>query len=294
MSIDLGDDWDLEIRAIHAEHDEVISNDYAVGVVLEVKGDEPAESWFVGLTSDTGYYEGLETSFQRCDPVILHLGDCYPDELVSYAATNGEKNFRLTKTDRYVKTQAESVNSLETKRYHEVGGHIVHQRHLGLAGVVTLIEKLALEGGRDIILSEYPEEMGSYRRIVARAISEAINEGKEEKDKIRLISGDIGLSVAHKEGAPVYRCEICALDNDLRSLEGGHLNKYHLSSKLTSICIQREDERIAYRCEAHKVKPKNLWAHSSLFISRCMISAPLPKLKPEWSEETKAKPGSKP
>jgi hypothetical protein len=272
--IDLGQSWCLVITAVHAQHDEVIAHDFAVGLILSLR--DPAgkkKPWKLGITSDTGYYEGITKVYEGCNPLIVHLGDAYPEEIISRAGFP-VSDLKLGPTKTYVEDQEKKYNDL----FQGPGADKFHPSHLALGGTVRLIETLAKSKARvDIILSEYPEEMGSYRRIVANAIQQVIEETPQGKD-ITLLSGDIGLTASIQRDTPVYRCEVCALDNNMRK-DLGNLGKYHPARDFTSTCIQSEGERISYRCKAHQVKPKNLWAHSSHYITRCMISAKAARLK---------------
>lgn len=267
-TIDLSDKLGVIVDVFKAQHNEIISEKYSVGVILELVGKP--HPWRFAITSDTGYFPGLADRIKDCNPIIVHLGDAYSHELLHYAFDGKRRQFRLAGSERALKI----AKSVLVDKYEHIGQVYYHKNHLALAGLTKLIQEIAERIGpherKDFIISEYPEEMGAYRLDVARVIQEVLR--KKIKRGISVISGDIGLTVARKDTIPVYRCEICNLDNDLNECESAHgLAKYHPSTELYKTCIQNENERIAYRCERHRAKANKLWIQRSRFIHRKLV-----------------------
>jgi hypothetical protein len=250
----------IEIEAVPAKHNEIISSKYPVGLVIYTYDKEEKNVLAkIGITSDTGYYQGIVDYYKDCNPIILHLGDTYEHELIYHTLKNNKKIDNKRATEK-IKEAIKEINKEKEEDTH------YHQNHLAVAGIYEFVSKLTkLGGSRDIIISEYPEEMGAYRLDVARAIQKILlsdistNKGKE----INVISSDIGLTFTFSAKVPRYRCDICNMDNNIKRED-----IYHLAKNLKIRCIQNENERIDYRCVRHAVKPKRLWIQSSKYIHR--------------------------
>lgn len=148
----------------------------------------------------------------------------------------------------------------------------VYHNHLGLKGVYSLHEALRNnKNGRDklMIIGELPEELQSYRHIMACFLN-ALG-GPESADKLRCLTGDIGLTIGLKTSGIVFgneedakiknlnfaiRCPKCFQNNEY--VEGkrvlGDTSKislphYHASDNIQETPVKAMDSKIIWLCE---------------------------------------------
>jgi hypothetical protein len=275
--IDLKETFGINVEVIRVNHNEVISDSFSIGLIITVFDEKGSQSGKLALTSDTGYFPALANHFVDCNPIIVHLGDTYWDELLYYALAGRKLNFPEAK--RKIDDAKKIITDTDGK-YKKVEGNYCHQSHLALAGVFSLTEQIlkakkTVKNCPDIIISEYPEEIGSYRTHIAKSLKEAfLLKGK----KLNIISSDIGLTIAfNAKQKPIYRCDICHFDDFFR--KNAEKNIFYSANDLASQCIHSESERIEYRCNKHLIPQKRLWIQGSKYWHRKILTSDISQLE---------------
>jgi hypothetical protein len=128
-----------------------------------------------------------------------------------------------------------------------------------------------------MIIGELPEELQSYRHIVACFLNEL--GGVESEEKLRCLTGDIGLTVGLKTGGIIFggnkqadnlkfaiRCPKCFQNNEY--VEGKNcqdhismilLPHYHACDKIQETPVKAIDSKIIWLCEErHSSLPEYL------------------------------------
>ncbi|GCD11089.1 MBL fold metallo-hydrolase [Clostridium tagluense] len=185
-------EWNgIKIKAIKVKHQDLYGKDGAIGLVFQLNL-RSGRDFTIGLTSDTGYFIGLEDNFLECDVLVPHIGSIKPKELNIYeknklsAIENANcKNIGLNEelNKRYLIPKVND-GDVETAFY---------GNHLGILGLTTLLaatiaqnQKLKL-----VVISEYGEEMNCFRTDITKILGELFEEYKE----LKIITGDIGLEI---------------------------------------------------------------------------------------------------
>lgn len=191
----------------------------------------------IGLTSDTSSAVQMEDSLLKCDIVVAHLGSISLRQMVGLsrlsppsvgtkqllrlledAAPSGlklwesrllfkeilgahEREMPLPDTD-HVTLVKELVSELRNLfNDGEVISQICDEKrsHLELPGILDLVSKLitAKNGPRLIILSEFGEELGSFRHELARVFCRQFEQNMAGGR--RVLTGDVNLAVYLKK-----------------------------------------------------------------------------------------------
>ena len=130
---DLGD-YNLQLTVTKAIHNEVLTEDYSVGLIFELynEGKYTQENPFrIGYTSDTKHDENVENQYKDVDIIIPHLGSI------------DEHDF-----------------STEERK--------PHPNHLMLTGVISTIYK---SRAKLAIISEFGEELEEHRVTIVGALN---------------------------------------------------------------------------------------------------------------------------
>lgn len=142
------------------------------------------------------------------------------------------------------------------------------ERHLYLAGLLDIAERLAARGGSKrrplLLIGELREELGTFRTRIASHITKTVfNEGK----KGTALTTDIGLRIrvsrqggkSRKPASISVLCTTCDLDNDLIASE-----RFHPPDGIREVCVKGENEGVFYNCELHDPggRPELLWVES--------------------------------
>jgi hypothetical protein len=155
--------------------------------------------------------------------------------------------------------------------------------HLGASGVYEIWDGLskkvqANNTSKLLILSEFREEMGSFRNKVALLLNNEFEElgrslNVNNGGNLCCFSSDIGMAVKfvtsqsqHNRQSKI-QCSVCSHDNDLYIPiinTGFNANPFpeetfHSPQKITEVCIKGESEGIFYLCENHNTGPKSLF-----------------------------------
>lgn len=125
-------EYNMKITAKEAFHNEIISTEYSVGIILELC-DENNNIFKIGYTSDTQCRKSVGNQYDGVDLIITHLG---------------------------------SVNEDDFKKEDEKEG--IKENHLMLTGVISTIYK----SNADLaIVSEFGEELGEHRIAIVEALN---------------------------------------------------------------------------------------------------------------------------
>jgi len=217
--IDLRRDMDLTIETFKTEH-----IPYAVGIVFHLvdPNDCDKELLSVGMTSDSPYEpeSDLSRRLSNCEAVVAHLGTVSIKRLLGFAQLRGGKKVAevfktlesagppvLKREDAKMISQnileAEStlgvnciieelINLYEGAESYYAG---CTRSHLEFGGILHLFEELFQDRtkARVGVISEFGEELGSFRHKTSDAINQAILSGERGREKQRVMTGDIGL-----------------------------------------------------------------------------------------------------
>lgn len=128
-------DTSVKLKPTKAYHNEIIAEEYSVGLIFELYGSlrsrKPEVT--VGLTGDTKWLKQINAQYQNCDLFVIHLGTVDKEELV------------------------------EGKLY---------KKHAGVLGTTLFLSHPACQYQLSII-SEFGEELKLYRREVMTTLIDA-------------------------------------------------------------------------------------------------------------------------
>ncbi len=169
---------EIRFRVVKANHDELVSRDYSIGLVMEISFD--SQSRKIVLTSDTGLLP-FEGNSDR--PII---GSDYEHEVwKSYNEDNKE-------TDVLV-VHVGAIKEKELDESFKVPKDACYPNHLGIIGTARVITKVR---PKLAIVSEFGEEMRAFRCSLIEGLKKEVvdkalkRDGKPGKD-ICIIPGDI-------------------------------------------------------------------------------------------------------
>lgn len=140
--------------------------------------------------------------------------------------------------------------------------------HLGIFGVYRLFRAMANHersprgsGSRLFIVGELPEELTSYRHLIAYWLNQTtaarpVRHGARRR--VYAFTGDIGLHVRCARGKghikPMLRCALCDHNNET-VLESGE--NYHAPNRMFETPVKYRDNALIYLCTAHDHHPQN-------------------------------------
>ena len=142
-----------------------------------------------------------------------------------------------------------------------------YPNHLGLQGVLNLLNSMIGTNTRGenkqkklLVIGEFPEELDSYKQMVARVLNNYIAE-KDKDNELRCVTGDIGLhvQVANDDKTPgdhkiLIRCHKCNQNNELIKNE----KHYHAIDDIQETIIKRDNAGMVYLCHRlHALWPVN-------------------------------------
>lgn len=173
--------------------------------------------------------------------------------------------------------------------YFHPNDNYIYKNHLGVKGLMQLYEGLGLanKGGdyqKILIIGELPEELQSYRHLLACLLNEEQDSIQHLSDgcrpAVRCLTGDIGLSICLLPqgityGPPgtrcqeklVVRCEFCNQNNEyVSNEEEAHcLSNYHAVDQIQELCLKAQSARITWLCKnLHASLP--IYARQEFFI----------------------------
>jgi hypothetical protein len=105
-------------------------------------------------------------------------------------------------------------------------------------------------GARVLIVGELKEQLGSFRRTIAREINERIF--KDASAPLRALTADIGLRIRVATPRPqatdrnTVLCSTCSYNNDRLDVE-----RFHPPQDIHEVCVKGDHEAIYWNCELH-------------------------------------------
>jgi len=164
--IPVSSDISLEISAIKAKHDDLISDCESMGFCIKY------DKFLLLYTGDTGFSEEIETSYKNIINEYKARGEV--EKIVLLAHLGGFKD--------YENLFNFSKSAKENSKY-------FYKNHLGRLGLAKLAEAVK---PRLCIISEFGEEFRTTRKILADIFNEVY------KDDTFFIPGDVGLCINDK------------------------------------------------------------------------------------------------
>lgn len=206
-------EYNLKMTPIKAQHNEFGSEAHVVGLYFELYtniDDESEPKFKIGLTSDTGWYEGLSEKFTGADILIAHIG--------------GIKKREITLVEDLGKWSVEDLDTWRDgyfedyfhNRNHPADGCMkkyYYKNHLGLLGCYHLLSdvnpKLAIlsEFGEEVVVvSDKANNITDVRLDIAELLERCLQDcGGQNK----VISADIGLKIDLESDEPKIQCTKC-------------------------------------------------------------------------------------
>ncbi|MBN2415241.1 MBL fold metallo-hydrolase [bacterium] len=269
----------LDIDVIQTHHSELAAQDYSIGVILYfyLNGSKKEKAFKIGYTSDTAYMEGASGQLDVWEKMKIHgmpnlcimhinstpfreLKNALDLEIENSESTRNVLKLAAESDNKDLKLLADQFLYSYWYRNDEIPkmSHVEEDRvklgdHLFFKGVYSVLKNViksnsASKEQKLLIISEFREEMGSYRNKVAHFL----NEDLVRNDEIKCISADIGLVIRclPKTGKMFVRCSLCNLNNDYDVKD-----KYYHPSEMKEVCLKGEDEGLFYFCKYHDPEP---------------------------------------
>jgi len=163
------------------------------------------------------------------------------------------------------------IKTIIKKVFNQINEEFEYKNHLGLKGLYKLHKEICKHNkdeniDRLFIIGELPEELASFRQMVARWLNNMeynkckqnhLDEKLYPKVKVRCFTGDIGLHIGlgiergtkeAVETRPIMiRCHRCMHNNEIVKKK---LN-YHPVNKIQETIVKREGARIVYLCSTY-------------------------------------------
>ncbi|MBU0767950.1 MAG: MBL fold metallo-hydrolase [Proteobacteria bacterium] len=165
---------------------------------------------------------------------------------------------------------------------HSARQHYQPPFHLGIRGLFNIHQamiKRSSSPDRILVIGELPEEMSSYRHLIARylddreenTLSKSSDTKRFSTRKVRCLTGDIGLHIglltkgikfcdtskASETLRTAVRCTLCNLNNELIRGEADVVNDditihhYHSPSQIQETVLVRMGNGMIYLCTTH-------------------------------------------
>jgi len=172
------ENYPLTLKATNAKHSEVMGNK-CIGLIFDLmEGSNTILT--LGITSDTGWSSRIQNQYRKCGLLCAHVGSIGSNEFNDKLPLRGKKR--------------------------------LYPEHLGLIGTISTVKvcksKLA-------IISEFGEELGKDRFVIAKTLDRAFSDDK------RCLTGDIGLKIRLPDLA--VKCTLCNEYVDLSSITEQHI-----------------------------------------------------------------------
>ena len=228
------EDWGIKVVPLPTYHKQIVppDEDRGVGLIFCLsKGRKPIHR--IAFTGDTRFVDErgkvtyIDLNLQKlkqCDIVICHIGDVKLGELLSLVNVKleSDKKIALEKALAEIAEKIDEVRNwdqmqmlgLPSTRDNFVSlmlslitekpdAAYLSRQHLGFHGVFRLFEALKDDSETKLgIISEFGEELGSFRHRIARTITKSLDLSSAKK---KLLTGDLGLRVillAKRESCP--------------------------------------------------------------------------------------------
>lgn len=141
--------------------------------------------------------------------------------------------------------------------------------HLGIFGIHLLFQRLVNYwkeqriDGRLFVVGELPEELASYRHVVARllnSVEDNLRKQGEARRWVHAFTGDVGLHVSlghdKRKLIPKIRCAYCNYNNETVLKVIGGQDNYHLPSKIVETALKRLNSAMIYLCTEYDHHPE--------------------------------------
>lgn len=172
----------ITLTATKAKHIDLYSKQHSVGLKFNLKIND--DKIVIGFTGDTGYFHELPNLFKDCNVLIPHLGSIKPKELDIYRGLLDEEKLNINLQKGYLIPKLK--NSQKT---------VFYENHLGIIGLTTLLSSIKARSDnklQKVIISEYGEEISSYRKPISKLLEELIT---NSTTFVKIQTGDIGTTV---------------------------------------------------------------------------------------------------
>ncbi|KAF5044837.1 Photosystem I assembly protein Ycf3 [anaerobic digester metagenome] len=126
-------DYNMNIKTTEAVHNEIVTDEYSVGLIFELYDENKDNIFKIGYTSDTQCKKVISDQYEGVDLIITHLG---------------------------------SINEDDFKRDDEKRG--IKENHLMLTGVISTIFK---SKAKLAIISEFGEELSDERVTLVKSLN---------------------------------------------------------------------------------------------------------------------------
>lgn len=239
------------LKAFHQKEGEP-TQDNAVGLIIELLHNGRPQLR-LGITGDTRYPpEEYETEWiaalRECDVVVAHLGGlnlreviCNSELLCKQEITKDLEGFKSSQEEEMFKrvfdcSEDKHLDGIFTSPYEQTGGH------LGFWGIFRLFRAVFQgESATKIgIISEFGQELGSYRHKVARVINRTI--GLEDK---KVFTGDLGLAI--ELAMDEKQCEGCG--RTAMRVGCTRCGKFFCTNCIDEYSIKHREQGIFYNCD---------------------------------------------
>lgn len=270
MNLDLRERYSFELEIVPSWHDEIIAKYSSVGLKFKLFKDKSSAA-IIGITGDTFAYSSIESFYEDCDIMVAHLGDIKIREIISETGMNFKLPLELENICSDLKEFKRLIACLdlgdisgnnirelilETNKKMEEGYE--YKNHLGLRGLIRLHRRMCIYGcaqdkKRIFVIGEFPEELGSYKQMVAQVLNRKSTSYGCCPALIPCLTGDIGLhiGIGVNENPISIRCNQCNQNNELVH-EKTH---YHPADKIQETIVKRENNGMVYLCKHHAMLP---------------------------------------
>ena len=290
-------EYDYSIDVKEAIHKDLSSEKYSIGFILNLL-DNGKQVFAIGFTGDSKYLPSIIRQYIECDVILFNISSLPFRELKHFIPFNNQNSeyskklkdlLALLENNSY---QNESNNTFTNPKmianqlcqsfsYHHKNDKSIEKmfqneygkkysdlkmgEHLYLKGIlelnnILLSEQKSSSKQKLIIITEFKEEIGSFRTKIA----DELNNANPKECTIKYLTGDIGLTVKFQPfdssqaiNYPIQiGCSRCKLNNDYL-----HHDIFHPIDHIDNFCIRGENEGVFYLCKHHS-HSKNLDSNS--------------------------------
>lgn len=288
IEIDLTESYGMALEIIPAIHSEVIAKNSAIGFKLKLNRNNEPVPFMLGITGDTHAYKDIENNYSDCDILIAHLGDIKFREIrslgdVPFGRSDIENIFQNDNVNEEIKVNKlknfvammdlVDMDKIKGNTYGDIVNAIVdamngdhnykYPNHLGVSGIYNLHKALNNHAGKNnknktrlMIIGELPEELSSFRHVLARLLNQQnfnLPDGSDTSYKtqfpnwrVRCLTGDIGLHIGIdiKGSNTLIRCYRCNQNNEMVK-EKRH---YYPPEKIQETIVKKIGSGMIYLC----------------------------------------------
>jgi hypothetical protein len=264
-------DYPIKVEPLPVQHTTTAgpSSCDAVGLIFKLYSDfsRSRPLMKIGITSDCKYeptvVEYIATKLKECDIVVAHLGTIDIPQLIEHACLQaGDEVIKMCANIDPKSVERRMLKSLlrspDTSSIGKdlgrllAGEKITHARgsHLGFQGLYSVFQKVFESGSKTKlgIISEFGEELGSFRHKVTQVLNQAILGTKRGGKGRRIFTGDIGLAVELL--TEDRRCAGCGKSSIGFLLQCTSCKSLFCLSCIDDVCIKHRQKAIFYDCQS--------------------------------------------